>query len=89
MVAGLLCNSHRRCPVTDDASYQLYEACLQGATRNNCKAYAQASCADIEVDGGAAAACFVGQTFHDLYASVAPIFCGGGTDGGAADAAGD
>jgi hypothetical protein len=64
------------CPVTDDASFQLYQACTQQAAANGCKTYSQAAaCADAEADGGAAAACFSGMTFQDLYNSVTPIFC--------------
>lgn len=65
------------CPVTDDASFQLYQACVQQAAANGCKTYGQAAaCADAAADGGAAAVCFQGQSFQDLYNSVVPVFCG-------------
>ena len=64
------------CPVTDDASFQLYQACVQQAAANGCKTFSTAAaCADAEADGGLAAACFQGQTFQDLYNSVVPVFC--------------
>lgn len=64
------------CPVTDDASFQLYQACVQQASSNGCAAYTQsASCANAEADGGPASICFSGQTFQDLYRSIAPVFC--------------
>jgi len=64
------------CPVTDDASYQLYLACVNEASMGGCQRYAAAaSCANGVADGGAAA-CFQGQTFEDYYLSLAPIFCG-------------
>lgn len=71
------------CPVTDDASFQLYQACLQQAGGGGCKSYAQGSaCASAEADGGPAARCFMGQSFQDLYSIVVPIFCGGSGDAG-------
>ena len=69
------CNAS--CPVTDDASFQLYLACSQQAAANGCSAFTMgAACANAEADGGAAAACLQGQSFEDLYNQVAPIFCG-------------
>lgn len=69
------------CPVIDDASFQLYLACVQQASANGCKSYQQgAACAASKSDSGTTGAgiCFRGQSFHDLYDSVVPIFCGGG-----------
>ena len=64
------------CPVTDDASFQLYQACVQQASANGCKTYSTAAaCANAEQDGGAAADCFKGQSFQDLYNNVVPVFC--------------
>jgi hypothetical protein len=68
------------CPVTDDPSFQLYIACIQQASSNDCQSYAQAqsACEAAEADGGAAAACLQGQDFQSLYNIFAPIFCSGG-----------
>jgi hypothetical protein len=78
------------CPVTDDASFKLYQQCTQTADQdaNLCGSYATAAqCADVIVEGGTAgASCLQGQTFDDLYAAVAPVFClSNGSDGGGAD----
>jgi len=76
--ASEMCNDAAcaaNCPVTDDASFQLYQACVQQAAANGCKTYSQAAaCANAEADGGASV-CFQGMTFQDLYNSVAPVFC--------------
>jgi hypothetical protein len=67
------------CKVTDDASLQLYLACAQQADANGCSMYAQATqtcqMAESMTDGGDSI-CLTGQTFQDLYNSVAPVFCG-------------
>jgi hypothetical protein len=71
------------CPVTDDASFQLYQACVQQASSNGCKTYTTAAaCADAEAEAGAATVCFQGQTFQDLYNSIVPVFCLGAAGGG-------
>jgi hypothetical protein len=65
------------CPVTNDPSFQLWEQCVQTADAVGCKSYfTAATCANAEAaDGGAAAGCFIGSSFEDLYKSVAPFFC--------------
>ncbi len=70
------------CPVTDDASFQLYQACVTQAESNGCKTFSTAAqCANKEAEAGAATVCFQGATFQDLYNSIVPVFClsaGGG-----------
>ncbi len=68
------------CLVIDDASFQVFQACVKEAEMNGCKSYEQgAACATEEADSGSEAAiCFRGKTFHDLYNDVVPIFCGAG-----------
>jgi hypothetical protein len=65
------------CPVTDDASFQLYLACIQQANAGGCSFYASQSnrCTAAESDGGASI-CFRSQSFQDLYLAIAPLFCG-------------
>jgi hypothetical protein len=64
------------CPITDQASYQLYAACVNEASMGGCQRYAAAaSCANTLADGGASV-CFQGQTFEDYYLAIAPLFCG-------------
>jgi hypothetical protein len=77
------------CPVTDEASLQRYQACVQQASASGCLNYTQAAkCADAEADGGPASICFSGQTFQDLYNNIVPLFCLAAIDGGS-DASGD
>jgi hypothetical protein len=74
------------CPVTDDASFQLYLACVSQAAMGGCASFASAlTCTAVEADSGASI-CFSGQTFSDLYLSVAAVFCGSAPDGGSTDA---
>jgi len=74
------------CPVTDEASFQLYLACVSDAAKTGCASFTSAlACVSAEADAGASA-CFAGQTFADSYLAVAPIFCGSAPDGGAPDA---
>lgn len=75
------------CAVTDDASFALYQACVDQASSNGCSAFSQGlTCAGAEADSGAAAACFNGKSFEDLYNAVVPIFCGASLiDAGGAD----
>ena len=70
------------CPVTDDPSFQLYQACVQQAQAGGCKTYVTAAaCANAEAEAGAPQ-CFQGQTFQDLYNSIVPVFCLSGAGGG-------
>jgi hypothetical protein len=74
------------CPVTDDASFQLYLACIQQAAANGCSATATAvqTCETALGNGdGGAVICTQGSNFQDIYTNVVPVFCGGG---GSADA---
>jgi hypothetical protein len=75
------------CPVTDDASFMLYQACTDQAAAGGCSAFAQgAACATAEADAAATKVCFAGQTFQDLYDGVVPVFCGGSApDSGGGD----
>ncbi len=65
------------CPVTDDASFQLYLACTQQVAANGCASYAQASqaCTLAQADAGAAS-CTSGQDFQGFYDNIAPVVCG-------------
>lgn len=75
------------CPVTDDASFQLYIACISQAAQNGCKTQetAAATCEmNLNTADGGSAICLAGQNFQDIYNNVVPVFCGGGgsTDAG-------
>jgi hypothetical protein len=65
-------------PVTDAASAQTYASSLEAANTAACAPYAAAArCAFDAADGGDAAKClFAGTTFAELYAAIAPLFCG-------------
>jgi hypothetical protein len=69
------------CPVTDNASFQLWQQCVTAAEAAGCKKYADAAkCGSAEQDGGPAAACFpsgASPAFQDYYNAIAPVFCGG------------
>jgi hypothetical protein len=74
------------CPVTDDASFQLYEACIQQSAANGCMSMEQQAAAcetTISMGDGGAVICTQGSVFQDFYNGIVPIFCGGG---GTADA---
>jgi hypothetical protein len=68
------------CPVTDNASYQVWQQCEQAAEAIGppcgCIQYAKpASCIDKEAQGPAKA-CLPQSDFKSTYDSIAPIFCG-------------
>jgi len=71
------------CPVSDAASFADWQACIQASgAQDECGPYLQsASCVNGE-DAGPAAACVTGQTFEDVFFSIASVFCGGGTGPG-------
>lgn len=74
------------CPVTDDASFQLYLACIQQSAANGCSTQNTAvqTCEQqLNMGDGGAVQCFGGQNFQDIYNAIAPIFCGGATTGDA------
>jgi hypothetical protein len=63
------------CPVTDQASFDRYTACVTEADTTSCSTYAAAAaCADYEADGGPASRCFQ-ATFADFYKGIVPLFC--------------
>ncbi len=70
------------CQITDDASFQLYEACVTQAAMNGCSAQATARGACFQalsgVDGGASI-CTTGADFQTSFDIIAPIVCGGGS----------
>jgi hypothetical protein len=70
-----MCKSN--CPVTDDATFAAYQACVQQADATECQAYSNgAACAAaIEEAGAPGASCVSTQTFDDGYKAMAPIFC--------------
>jgi hypothetical protein len=80
------------CPVTDNASFQLWQQCVTAAEAAGCKKYADATnCSGAEQDGGPAAACFPSGSnpdFQAYYDILAKLFCGG-VDGGTTSDAGD
>jgi len=74
------------CQITDDASFQLYQACVQQAAQGGCAAL-QSAASNCEQQLGMAPAtqpCVNGSDFQTLFDSVAPIICGTptATDGG-------
>ena len=77
------------CPVTDNASFALYQQCTQSADSAVCKSYVDAEC-DLSDAGAVYAECVNHSGFQDYYTALAPIFCGGyATDGGVSDAGTD
>ncbi len=87
----LACSAN--CPVTDNASFALYQQCTQAADGSVCKPYVDAEC-DLSDAGNVFATCLNHQDFESFYLAVAPVFCGGypadaGTDAGSTDASTD
>ncbi len=81
------------CPVTDQASFQLYDQCTKQAGAASCKQYADAQC-DLSDAGSVYDICVNHQAFADYYTAIAPVFCGGysadaGPPDGGSDASGD
>ncbi len=81
---GTACDAS--CQITDDASFQLYQACLTQAAMNGCSAQATARSQCFQAlsgaDGGVSI-CTSGTDFQSSFDVVAPIICGGGmTDAG-------
>jgi hypothetical protein len=67
------------CPVKDDATLKLYDACVADADANECASYAaSAQCLSSLGDAGAAAvaACDPSQSFDKAYFALAKVFCG-------------
>ncbi len=65
------------CPVSDAASLSLYDGCIDTAAAGGCKTFEmETGCADGELDGGPAAACFAGTTFLAQYDAIVALFCG-------------
>jgi hypothetical protein len=65
------------CPVTDDASFANWRACVSAAGTSVCAAYAgPAGCAQSQHDAGPALRCVNGATFEEQYAAIAAVFCG-------------
>jgi hypothetical protein len=64
------------CPVTDDASFADWKACIAAASAGACAAYtAAAGCARSELDAGPAARCISGAAFQDQFTAIASVFC--------------
>lgn len=74
------------CQITDDASFQLYVACLQQAAGAGCSTAAQASAGcqqALTMGDGGATACTGGTDFQSIFDLIAPVICGGAsTDAG-------
>lgn len=66
------------CQVTDDASFQIYEACLQQAAGAGCSTYAMAAstCEQALAADGGASVCSSGSDFQSSFNIIAPIVCG-------------
>jgi hypothetical protein len=65
------------CPVSDTASFDDWQACINASAQGVCLQYLQsASCVTGE-DAGPAAACVTGQTFLDLFFAIVLVFGGG------------
>jgi hypothetical protein len=74
---GFSCDTNCPLPDGDNAAFQAYLKCLQGAEGTVCKSVASARCADP--DGGPAAACKLGGgSFTANFKALAPIFCSSG-----------
>jgi len=67
-----------QCPVTDDASFQLYQQCTTAAEKGGCAKYATAADAVCSPDATPAIAqCTVANgDFKSLILKVGPVFCG-------------
>jgi hypothetical protein len=67
------------CPVTDDASFADWRACVSASGASVCAAYTgPAACAQSQASGdaGPALRCVNGATFEDQYSAIAAVFCG-------------
>lgn len=65
-----------QCPVTDTASFTLYEQCVKTADAGGCKTYSTAADAACDVDANAAIAKCSGADFQAMFLNVGPVFCG-------------
>jgi hypothetical protein len=66
-----------KCPVTDDASFADWRACVSASGSSVCAAYSgPAVCA--QRDAGPALRCVNGTTFEEQYTAIAAVFCGPG-----------
>lgn len=65
-----------QCPVTDDASFQLYQQCTTAVEKGGCKKYADAADAACNPDATPAIAQCQAADFQGLILKVGPIFCG-------------
>ena len=66
------------CPVTDNASFTLYQNCVSSADTGGCATYVSASntCANAIPITSNAYNCVRGATFQALYQNIVPVFCG-------------
>jgi hypothetical protein len=65
------------CPVTDDASFANWKACVSASASGTCASYtAAAACASRqELDAGPAARCINAPTFQDQFTAIGQVFC--------------
>jgi hypothetical protein len=73
---------HKACdatcpPVTDEASFGNWQACVSASVSGVCATYtAAARCAQGELDAGAAARCISAPTFAEQFSAIGQVFCG-------------
>lgn len=77
------------CPVTDQASFTLYQQCITSASSGGCASYTQSRNAACDADTGTLGLCFGLQTFQQGYAQLAPMFCSTGAGDAGADSGSD
>lgn len=65
----------QQCPVTDNASFAQYQACVKTVSGAGCKKYADTLNTACNPDSGIAK-CNVGSDFQTSFYAVGPIFCG-------------
>jgi hypothetical protein len=65
------------CPVTDEASFQLWHQCEASAEASGMECATYANAANCASDA-APQPCTAGSTFDETFISIATVFCGGG-----------
>jgi len=64
------------CPVIDDPSLQLLNACTTAAAKTKCKTQSDAATACLNSDAASIATCTSGTAFRDSFIAVATVMCG-------------
>jgi hypothetical protein len=66
----------QRCPIKDGQTWQDYQNCAQLAeTTCGCQSWAKKAECENNV-GDAGAGCFAGNSWHESYSIIVPVFCG-------------